>query len=85
MDYSNNTPVIPAKGTKSIDLPMIIYHSDVSIDLGPTYVLGWEHTEHRNFVQRGVRMHSKKEFPELYEHEKPAVVPAGSVLIYSSE
>ena len=82
-DLSNNTFVIPSKSKEWIDIPMIVYLTDVTLDLGPTYVVSQEHTEHRGLVEDGFRFHSREEFPELYEVEKPALVPAGSVIIYS--
>ena len=81
-DYSGNTYVIPQKSTEWLDIPMIIYHSDVTIDLGPTYVVSQKHTEHRKLVEDGFRFHRRDKFPELYEVEQPNLVPAGSVLIY---
>ena len=64
---------------------MILYHSDVTIDHGPTYVVSQEPTEHRDLVTDGYRMHGREKFAELYEQAKPVTVPAGSVLIYNSE
>jgi ectoine hydroxylase-related dioxygenase (phytanoyl-CoA dioxygenase family) len=79
-DYSNNTLAFPKDGTGIIDIPMIVYHTDVTVDLGPTYVVPKENTRH--LVTDGRRFHSRREFPELYAAERPATVPAGSVLIY---
>ena len=81
-DYSGNTYVIPQKSVEWLDIPMIIYHSDVTIDLGPTYVVSQKHTEHLKLVEDGIRHHSREKFPEIYKYEKPNLVPAGSVLIY---
>lgn len=82
-DYSNNTLVIPSKDSTWIDIPMITYLTDVTLDLGPTYVVSHQHTEPRKLMYDGFRHHTREDFPELYEVEKPAVVPAGSVIIYS--
>jgi ectoine hydroxylase-related dioxygenase (phytanoyl-CoA dioxygenase family) len=84
-DYSNNTLVIPSRDKRWIDIPMITYLTDVPLDLGPTYVVSQQHTEHRGLMQDGFRHHTRADFPELYEPgvEKPATVPAGSVIIYS--
>lgn len=79
-DYGNNTLAFPKDGTGIIDIPMIVYHTDVTVDLGPTYVVSKEHT--RRLVADGRRFHSRHEFPELYAAERAATVPAGSVLIY---
>ena len=82
-DLSNNTLVIPPKGHKWLDIPMIWYLTDVTPDLGPTYVVSQEHTEHRRLIEDGFRDHTRERFPELYEVERPTTVPAGSVMIYS--
>jgi ectoine hydroxylase-related dioxygenase (phytanoyl-CoA dioxygenase family) len=79
-DYGNNTLAFPKDGTEIVDIPMIVYHTDVTLDLGPTYVVSKEHTRH--LVTDGRRFHSRREFPELYAAETAATVPAGSVLIY---
>jgi hypothetical protein len=80
-DYSNNTLAYPASGVKSIDIPMIVYYTDVTVDLGPTYVVPAELT--RDLPPSGRRFYSRAEHPEFYAAEQPATMPAGSVLIYS--
>ena len=82
-DYSNNTLVIPSKDKEWLDIPMIIYLTDVTMDLGPTYVVSQQFTEKRKYLYDGFREHTREEFPEMYEVEKPAIVPAGSIIIYS--
>jgi len=82
-DYSGNTMVIPVQNTEWIDIPMILYYTDVTVDLGPTYVVSQEVTEPLNLVADGFRFHTREQFPELYEAEKPNVVTAGSALIYN--
>ncbi len=80
-DYSNNTLAFPRDGVEMIDIPMIVYHTDVTVDLGPTYVVSRELTGH--LVTDGRRFHSRAEFGELYEAEQAATMPAGSALIYN--
>ncbi len=80
-DYSNNTLVYPPSGVGRIDIPMIVYYTDVTIDLGPTYVVSTELTRH--MPPTGQRFYSKSDCPTLYAAETPATMPAGSVLIYS--
>jgi ectoine hydroxylase-related dioxygenase (phytanoyl-CoA dioxygenase family) len=80
-DYGNNTLAFPRRGVAAIDIPMIVYHTDVTIELGPTYVVSQELTRH--LVTDGQRFHARADFPELYKAERPAVAPAGSVLIYN--
>ena len=82
-DLSNNTLIMPPRGGKWLDIPMIIYLTDVTPDIGPTYVVSQTHTEHRRLLEDGMRPHTREEFPELYKVEQPTTVPAGSALIYS--
>jgi ectoine hydroxylase-related dioxygenase (phytanoyl-CoA dioxygenase family) len=80
-DYTNNTLAFPGPGTDVIDIPMIVYHTDVTMDLGPTYVVSAQLTG--DLAAGGRRLHSRAEYPHLYEAEVPAVMPAGSALIYN--
>jgi ectoine hydroxylase-related dioxygenase (phytanoyl-CoA dioxygenase family) len=79
-DYSNNTLAFPKEDLTICDIPVILYYSDVSIEMGPTYVVSQEHT--RDLVI-GPRHRTRADHPELYEVEKPVTVPAGSAMIYS--
>src|SRR5579875_3951165 len=78
-DYGNNTLVLPNPDSEILDLPCIIYYTDVTVDLSPTYVVPQDFTRDDPMVP-GHR--SREEYPELYEHEFPVTVPAGSALIY---
>jgi ectoine hydroxylase-related dioxygenase (phytanoyl-CoA dioxygenase family) len=80
-DYTNNTLAFPGSGTEMVDVPMIVFYSDVTEDLGPTYIVSKKHTQH--LAPTGKRFYSRKDYPDLYSHETPATLPAGSVLIYS--
>ena len=80
-DFSNNTLAYPRSDPQYSDIPMIVYHTDVTVDLGPTYVVSKKHTAH--LPPKAGRFYPRSEFPELYEAEQPAVLTAGSVLIYS--
>ena len=44
VDYGNNSLVYPKPDTAIVDLPTITYYSDVTIDLGPTYLVPQEFT-----------------------------------------
>lgn len=79
-DYGNNTLVFPKPDSEIIDLPMIVYYTDVTVDLSPTYIVPQDFTRDDPLVPRH---RSREEYPELYEHEMPVTVPAGSALIYS--
>lgn len=80
-DYTNNTLAYPASGVSAVDIPMIVYYTDVTVDLGPTYVVSAELT--RGLPPTGRRFYSRDDYPDLYAAEKPALMPAGSALIYS--
>lgn len=80
LDYGNNMLVCPKPDTEIFDMPAIIYYTDVTVDLSPTYVVSQEFTRDGPIEPRH---RNREEYPELYEHEIPVVVPAGSVLIYS--
>jgi hypothetical protein len=60
---------------------MIVYHTDVTVDLGPTFVVSRE--DAGDLPIRGDRFYPREEFPELYRAERPVTLTAGSALIYS--
>lgn len=79
-DYMNNTLAYPRPDTQIYDLPVITYYTDVTVDLGPTYLVPQEYTRGRTLVPA---RYGREDDPELYEHELPVTLPAGSTLIYS--
>jgi ectoine hydroxylase-related dioxygenase (phytanoyl-CoA dioxygenase family) len=79
-DYTNNTLAFPGSDTTSVDLPIIVYYTDVTVESGPTYVVSQELT--RDFVP-GPRHRTREDHPEWYAAEVPVVCPAGSAFIYS--
>lgn len=79
-DFGNNMLVVPNTDDETFDVPALIYYTDVTVDLGPTYVVPQDYTR-GGPIQPQFR--SREEYPELYEHEFPVTVPAGHVLVYS--
>lgn len=79
-DYGNNMLVVPKPDDEAFDVPAIVYYTDVTVDLSPTYVVDQQYTRDDPLVPRH---RSREEYPELYEQEFPVEVPAGYVLIYS--
>lgn len=79
-DYQNNTLAYPRPDTQVFDLPVITYYTDVTVELGPTYLVPQDYTRDRLLVPSH---YSREEDPGLYEQELPVTVPAGSTLIYS--
>jgi hypothetical protein len=81
VDYGNNTLVVPKDDAQIYDLPCITYYTDVTVDLGPTYVVSQQHT--RDYLPRKTRFLPREAYPEAYAKEVPVVLPAGSTVIYS--
>jgi len=61
-------------------IPMILYYSDVTIDLGPTYVVSREHTRDDPLLPPE---RPRADYPELYRYEQPVLATPGSLLIFS--
>ncbi|MDB5297544.1 MAG: hypothetical protein JWO31_3527, partial [Phycisphaerales bacterium] len=79
LDYQGNTLVVPRDDGDFRQVNMILYHTDVTPDLGPTCVVS--RTKTRDL---GVwpPFRPRKRWPKLYAAEKPIVAPAGSLLIF---
>ena len=80
VDYGNNTLAYPKEDLGVFDLPFIVYYSDVTIDMGPTYVVS--QTQTRDGLLEP-RHRSRADYVKLYELELPVTVPAGGALLYS--
>jgi Phytanoyl-CoA dioxygenase (PhyH) len=79
-DYGNNMLVVPKPDDETFDVPVLLYYTDVTVDLSPTYVVDQKHTRDDPLTPR---RRSREEYPELYEVEFPVTVPAGHALLYS--
>ena len=44
VDYGNNSLVYPKPDTAIVDLPTITYYTDVTVELGPTYLVPQDFT-----------------------------------------
>ena len=80
VDYGNNSLVYPKPDTGIVDLPSITYYTDVTVDLGPTHLVPQEFTRDMSLEPRH---RSRENFPDLYRHEFPLTVEAGSTVVYS--
>jgi hypothetical protein len=80
LDYEGNTLVVPRDDGPFRQINCILYYSDVGEDLGPTWVVPREHS-------RGAGLwppfRPRKNWPDLYNHERPVLARAGSLLIFS--
>jgi len=80
LDYEGNTLVVPRDDGVFRQVNFILYYSDVTKDMGPTFVAPQDRT-------RGFGLwppfRPKKQWPKLYKLEQPIIAKAGSVLIFS--
>lgn len=80
LDYQGNTLVVPRDDGDYRQVNMILYYTDVTPALGPTYVVSQEKTRD---VALWPAFKPRKKFPELYKMEEPISAKAGSLLIFS--
>ena len=81
MDYGDNSLVVPTTAREFSQLAVIIYLTDVTIDLGPTYVVPFAESKGRPVTPYD---RSRELDPELYENESPVLVKAGTILAFHS-
>lgn len=79
-DWEGNTLVYPRDDGDYRQINIIIYYSDVTARLGPTTVVSQDHTRDLS-VWPPFRY--RREHPELYERERPVLVKAGAMLVFS--
>lgn len=82
LDYEGNTLVVPRDEGDQRQVNMILYYSDVSEDLGPTFVVPREKAE---AIKAGVWPPHRfaKDWPLLYELEQPVRAKAGDLLLFA--
>jgi ectoine hydroxylase-related dioxygenase (phytanoyl-CoA dioxygenase family) len=80
LDYEGNTLVVPRDDGAFRQVNMILYYSDVTNDLGPTFVVSQSRTRRAGLWPP---FRPKKQYPELYKQERAMVADAGSLLIFS--
>ncbi|HZZ44620.1 MAG TPA: phytanoyl-CoA dioxygenase family protein [Tepidisphaeraceae bacterium] len=80
LDYQGNTLVVPRDDGAYRQVNMILYYTDVTMEMGPTYVVPAEKTQ-------GVPMwpthRTRKGDPGMYKEERPVLAGAGDLLIFS--
>lgn len=80
-DYSSSTLLYPNKRAPLAKMiTFILYYVDVDERLGPTYVVSEQHSKDELLVPD---IRPASEYPELYRHERPVNVRAGSLLLYT--
>jgi len=79
LDYEGNTLVVPRDDGDYRQINMIVYYTDVPIELGPTCVVSTQKTAH---LPLWPPFRPRNRFAELYKHEQPMIAKAGSLFIF---
>ena len=80
LDYQGNTLVVPRDDGDFRQVNMILYYTDVTDELGPTFVVSQEKTRD---LPMWPTHRPKKKNAGLYQHERPVLASAGDLLIFS--
>src|SRR5688500_4203128 len=78
LDYQGNTLVVPRDDGAFRQVNMILYYSDVDLDMGPTYVVSQEKTQH---LPLWPTHRTRKKDPQLYKDERPVLATAGTLFV----
>jgi ectoine hydroxylase-related dioxygenase (phytanoyl-CoA dioxygenase family) len=79
LDYQGNTLVVPREDGDYRQVNFILYYSDVTLELGPTYVVSQQVTAD---LPTWPTHRTRRKHPELYKLEKPVLANAGDLLIF---
>ncbi len=79
LDYQGNTLVVPRDDGDYRQVNMILYYSEVTDELGPTYIVSQEHTAD---LPIWPTHRTRKRSPELYKLERPVLAAPGDLLIF---
>src|SRR3954468_3576806 len=80
LDYQGNTLVVPRDDGAYRQVNMILYYTEVTEELGPTYVVSQDHT--RDYPLWPTHRPRKKN-ADLYRHEQPVIAGPGDLLVFS--
>ncbi|HSV12828.1 MAG TPA: phytanoyl-CoA dioxygenase family protein [Tepidisphaeraceae bacterium] len=79
LDYQGNTLVVPRDDGDFRQVNMILYYSDVTEEMGPTYVVSQAHTRE---LPLWPTHRTRKRSPELYRHERPVLANPGDLFLF---
>ncbi len=79
-DYQGNTLVVPREDGDYRQVNLILYYTDVTAKLGPTYVVPNKFAKH---LPAFPSHYYRQQHPELYEKELPLTAKAGDLLVFS--
>jgi hypothetical protein len=80
VDFDDNSLLYPTNDGRYEQIPMIVYLTDVTAGLSPTFVVSRRHTDGRFLVPTAVLA---RQDGSLYELEVPIETRAGSVFVHS--
>ena len=80
LDYQGNTLVVPRDDGTFRQVNMILYYSDVTAEMGPTYLVSQEKTQD---LPPWPTHRTRKKYPGLYKLERPVLANAGDLLVFS--
>jgi hypothetical protein len=80
LDYQGNTLVVPRDDGAYRQINMILYYTDVPLEMGPTCVVSQEKTKK---IPLWPAFRTRKSDPTLYKNERPILARAGDLLIFS--
>jgi ectoine hydroxylase-related dioxygenase (phytanoyl-CoA dioxygenase family) len=80
VDYMNTSMLYPNPQEPYEEVTLILYYVDVDQQLGATYVVSNQYSRDEVLVPY---LRDKTQYPDLYRHEQPVCVRAGSLLIYN--
>ena len=84
VDYDENTLVYPRGDAGFDQILMLIYYSDITPDMGPTYIVPWENGV-PSVPDDGFwpPYRSRDAYADLYEREQPLHAEAGTLMMMS--
>jgi hypothetical protein len=84
VDFDENTLVYPRGDTGFDQILMLIYYTDITPDMGPTYVVPWENGR-PSVPDDGFwpPYRSRDDHSELYAKERPLFAEAGTLMMMS--
>jgi hypothetical protein len=81
-DYLNNSLVVPSEEPGFRQMASILYLEDVTLDLGPTYVVSRTLSREQPLVPATLPPDA---VPHLYRAEQPVLAKAGTIMLYDMQ
>ncbi len=84
VDYDENTLVYPRGDAGFDQILMLIYYTDITPDMGPTYIVPWEDGSPSVADDAFWPPYRRRDtYAELYEREQPLYAEAGTLMMMS--